>query len=212
MQWRNQPCPKNLGTMIPILLLLSLAVSCAAIQDIQITYQMPASTEALYGEQIFLDFQDLRENPAVLGPGAREAYAYHSGNVELFVSSDREKDARVGLMDIPSLFREAFERRIRALGGRVVSRRQEASAVLLLELKTFELELEDRTWRARMAYEAELQPEETVQARQSVAGEAERVKILGVKQADQVMSELFTDMVNRLDLKGLFQKSRLSER
>jgi hypothetical protein len=62
-----------------------------------------------------------------------------------------------------------------------------------------------------MAYEAKLQPGDTVRASQTVAGEAERAKILGVKQADQVMSELFTDMVNRLDLKGLIQKSRANE-
>ena len=205
MQWRNQP---NRGTILGLLLLLSLTASCAAVQDVQITYRAPDSSKALSAERVFLEFRDVRENPDILGPGAREAYTYHSGNVELFVSSDSEEASRVGLVDVASLFRKGFERRVRALGGEVVSRSREATAVLILELKAFELELEDRTWKARMAYEAKLQPGDTVRARKTVAGEAERVKILGVKQADQVMSELFTDMVNRLDLKGLFLKIR----
>ncbi|MGD8388077.1 MAG: hypothetical protein PVG49_13130 [Desulfobacteraceae bacterium] len=208
MQWRNQP---SRGRMFWFILLLSLAGACAAVQDVRITYRVPDPSEILSGERVFLDFEDVRENRDILGPGARQAYAYHSGNVALFVSSGGGEASRVGLTNVPSLFRRTFERRIRALGGEVVSRSREATAVLVLELKAFELDLKDRSWKARMAYEAKLQPGDTVRASQTVAGEAERAKILGVKQADQVMSELFTDMVNRLDLKGLIQKSRANE-
>lgn len=203
MQWRNQP---NRGTMFLLFMFLSLTASCAAVQDVRITYRPPDPSEALAGEKVFVSFRDVREDRDILGPGARKAYAYHSGNVALFVSSGTEEASRVGLMDVPTLFRETFERRIRALGGEAVSRSRQASVVLALELKTFELDLEERTWIARMAYEAKLEPGDTVRARKTIAGEAERVKILGVKQADQVMSELFTDVVNRLDLEELFLK------
>jgi len=205
MQWRNQ---SGRGRMFWLLLLLSFASACAAVQDVRITYRVPDPSGVLSGERVFLDFEDVRENQDILGPGAREAYAYHSGNVALFVSSSGGEASRVGLTDVASLFRETFERRIRALGGELVTRSRQSTTVLVLELKTFELDLKDRTWKARMAYEAMIQPGDTVKARQTVAGEAERAKILGVKQADKVMSDLFTDMVNRLDLKGLIQKSR----
>jgi hypothetical protein len=41
------------------------------------------------------------------------------------------------------------------------------------------------------------------------SGEAERLKTVGHGAADKVMSELFTDTVNRLDIRRLFERSKL---
>jgi hypothetical protein len=60
-----------------------------------------------------------------------------------------------------------------------------------------------------MSYEAKLIKDGTVLAAQIIEGEAERVKVMGRKEADTVTGEIFTDMVNRLDLSRLFQQAQL---
>jgi hypothetical protein len=40
---------------------------------------------------------------------------------------------------------------------------------------------------------------------QTISGDAERLRIAGNSQADTVMSEIFTDVINNLDLGELFR-------
>jgi hypothetical protein len=42
---------------------------------------------------------------------------------------------------------------------------------------------------------------------QIVSGEAERLDVMGTEQADVVLSELLTDVVNKLDLSKLFLRA-----
>ncbi len=192
-----------------ILVALCLVAGCAAVQDVRVTYSIPDPVSALDGRKVFIEFEDVRKQKEILGPGAQEAYTYHSGNVALFLSKSGEDPYPAGLKDVPSLLRDVFSLRIRQLGGDVVTRKSEAEAVLRIVLKTFSLDLKDRTWVGRMAYGLQVHRGDRLRARQAVSGEAERVKIYGLKQADQVMGELFTDLVNRPDMPKLFQEAGL---
>ncbi len=189
--------------------LLFLLTACAAVQDVRVTYRVPEPGMGLKGRTVFIDFEDRRQDKEILGPGARKAFTYHSGNVALFLLQDEGPPDSAGLKDVPSLFRDVFGRRIELLAGRVTDRPSEADAVLSIVLNTFSLDLEDRRWMAEMAYEARLSRDDRLRARQEMSGEAERIRIMGLKQADQVVGELFTDVVNRLDLEGLFDKAGL---
>jgi hypothetical protein len=60
-----------------------------------------------------------------------------------------------------------------------------------------------------MAYEARLSKDGKVLARQIVSGEGERMKIMGREQADIILGEVFTDLVNRVDLDRLFREAGL---
>ena len=192
-----------------ILACLLLAVSCTAVQDVRVSYRLPGPGGALEGRTVYVEFRDEREDRDILTPAAREEYKYHSGNVALFVSRDGGEPSPEGLKNVPSLFRDVFSMRIRRLGGEVVSIERKADATLVIALEAFALHLEDRTWKGRAAYELRVSREGRVRARQDVSGEAERVKIIGLKQADQLMGELFTDVVNRPDLGELFLKAGL---
>ncbi len=183
--------------------------ACASVHEVRVDYRLPDPSRALEGRTVFVQFQDERPDPEILGPGAREAYKYYSGNVSLFVARGEGAPILVGLKDVPSLFRDVFGRRIRAMGGEVAQERSRANAELIIHLKAFSLDLEERTWIARMAYDVQLYGDNRGMARQEVAGEFERVRIIGFKQADQVMGELFTDIVNRPDLPALFEKAGL---
>ncbi len=203
---------KKQGMLLGLVFVLMPAVllpSCATIQDVQVVYQIPESSKGLEGRRIFIDFQDLRQDRGLLGPGARKEFTYHSGNVDLYVSQGSDPMLPMGSHDVPSLFRRIFARRIQSLGGEVVDRQIDGDVVFGVSLSTFSLDLKERTWIARMSYEAQVGRGGKVTARQSMTGEAERVKILGLKQAHQVMSDLMTDVVNRLDIHGLFQKGGL---
>lgn len=206
MRVKNQAAGA-LGPVIAAVLLLVGA--CATVQDVRVSYRLPEAGKALDGRKVFIDFQDNREDREILTPAAREAYTYHSGNVALFVSRGEGGPSSEGLKNVPSLFRDVFSMRIRQLGGGIVSRESKADATLVIALETFSLDLEDRTWKGRMAYGLRVIRDDRVRASQEMAGEAERVKIIGLKQADQLMGELFTDIMNRPDLAELFMKAGL---
>ncbi|MGM0663850.1 MAG: hypothetical protein ACQET7_06625 [Thermodesulfobacteriota bacterium] len=206
MKPRNQPA----GSILFMILAVPLFITaCASVHQVRVDYRLPGPSRVLEGKAVFINFQDGREDRELLGPGAREAYKYYSGNVSLFVARDGEPPSREGLKDVPSLFRDVFARRIRTLGGEAAPERKRADAELVIHLKAFSLDLEDRKWVARMAYEIRLVGDGRVRTRQEVSGEAERVRIIGFKQADQVMGELFTDIVNRPDLPALFKEAGL---
>jgi len=206
MRLQNQDIRRG-EVLFLALALMWITASCARVQDVRVRYQVPAPSNELAGKRVFIDLQDRREDVRILGKGALKEYTYHSGNVDLIVSQGVKAPPSTESKSIPSLFRDVFSRRIQALGGETVCRRAEADVFLVVALDAFSLDFEDRTWFARMAYEAQVVRNGQVRARQSMTGEAERVKILGLQQADQVMGDLFTDVVNRLDIPELFHKA-----
>lgn len=180
--------------------------------EVLVTYRVPASTAELQGVKFYVEFEDEREMAEVLGPGASREYKYYSGNLALLVDRGGGEPVREGLYSIPALFREAFGTRLGALGAEPAERRSRADIVLCIGLHKFHLDLVDRKWKAEMSYEARVVRGEKTLAAQTISGEAERLKIIGLKQADQVVGELFTDVVNRLDLTGILRRSGLPER
>jgi hypothetical protein len=60
-----------------------------------------------------------------------------------------------------------------------------------------------------MGFEARLMKEGELLASQTISGQAERLKVLGRRDADKVMGEIFSDVVNRLDVPRLFQQAGL---
>ena len=54
-----------------------------------------------------------------------------------------------------------------------------------------------------MAYEAKLKFDAQTVAIRKVGGEAERLRLIGNKSLDTVLSEIFTDLVNKVDLVSL---------
>ncbi len=95
------------------------------------------------------------------------------------------------------------------MGVEVIPERKKDQIEVVIVLKKFLLDLIGRNWVVTMDYEARLVKDERVAAKQMINGQAERVKLLGRKQADIVLGEIFTDMVNRLDVGRLFLQAGL---
>ncbi|MCP3894140.1 MAG: hypothetical protein GY706_05855, partial [Bacteroides sp.] len=71
------------------------------------------------------------------------------------------------------------------------------------------IDLQDRKWLAKVSYETNLTRDGSLIAREIATGNAERIRIIGRKGADVVLSEIFTDIVNRVNIVHLFQKAKM---
>jgi hypothetical protein len=187
--------------------LMALLVSCSPIPYLELQYRLPAKSDNLKGKKVYVAVEDVRTSKDMIGRGAREEFENFSGSISLSVARASETGTRVGIYDVPSIFKEAFIRRLQNEGVEVVPRMEKGTLELSLILQQFLLNLTDRQWTLKMGYEAKLSKDGKVLSRQIVSGEGERMKLLGREQADVLVGEVFTDLVNRVDLNRLFREA-----
>jgi len=203
MKQINQAWIHHMG----ILLLMTVMISCATIPHLNLEYRLPPQTDELKGKRAFLVFEDRRAMKDIFGKGAQEDFKNFSGNISYSLARGEEKGFKIGLYTIPSLFMEVFKLRLENLGIEVVSEEKKGDTAIVIVLKDFILDLIDRKWVVTMEYEARLVKDEKILARQMISGQGERLKLVGRGQADVVVGEIFTDMVNRLNVGRLFQQA-----
>jgi hypothetical protein len=205
MRKKNQMVIRGL---LGVLLSLSV-VSCASIPELKALYKLPAPSNDLKGKKVFLAVEDVRETKALFGEGAKQEFGNYVGNISLSVARYNETGFKIGPLQLPAMVKEGFKKRLENAEIEVLSGRSHGELQLLIVINRFILDLVDRTWIAKMSYEAKLMKDGTILAAQIIEGEAERVKVIGRKEADTVTGEIFTDMVNRLDLLRLFRQAKL---
>lgn len=184
-----------------------LMVSCASIPELQVLYKLPPPSKQLKGRLVALTVDDERASKTVLGKGATEEFKGFSGNISFSVAGYNEKEFKVGIFNVPDLMREAFKRKLANLGVEVLPEKTLGKLELMIVLKEFSLDLEGREWVAKMSYEAKLIKGKATLASQIINGRAERYHLFGRDSADTLMGEIFTDMVNALDLSRLFKQA-----
>jgi hypothetical protein len=188
-----------------IMLVVSGMVSCATIPTLKVTYLLPTISDDLKGEKVFIVFRDNREIKDIMGEGAKEKFRHFAGNVYLSLAGEEDEGEPLGLFDLRSMFKEIFKRRLENLGMRVLQEKETGQLELLIILREFNLDLVKKRWVARMSYEARLESSGKILSGQTISGEAERLRIVGNTQADTVVSDLFTELVNKLDIEKLFR-------
>jgi len=203
MKQLNQVWVHHMG----ILLLVTAMISCATIHHLNVEYRLPPQSEELNGKKVVLVFEDKRVFKDIFGQGAQKDFENFSGNISCSLARGKEKGFLIGLYKIPSLFLEVFKLRLENLGVEIVSEGEKDETAIVIELKDLILDLIDRKWVVTMEYEVRLVKDQKVLARQTISGQGERLKLLGRDQADAVMGEIFTDMVNRLNVARLFQQA-----
>ena len=191
-----------------ILSLFSVFLSCSSIPHLQLTYRLPREQGPLTGRKAFLTVEDVRKDKQTLGPGARKELEKASEGISLSVAKGAGPGIRKGIYQPPALLKEAMEHRMKHEGIEVVAEGAAPVGVSLL-LKSFLLDRFERKWQVTISYEARLVKDGSVGSSQTVSGEAERLELVGTEQAGVVIGELFTDVVNRLDLSKLFRESGL---
>jgi hypothetical protein len=189
-----------------ILVILCVSVSCATVPELKLHYLLPLSSDELKGKTVFLIIRDDREKKEIMGEGAKQRFRAFAGNFSLFLSKGTVgEETALGLFDVRSLFMEAFKRRLESLGVTVVPEKDTAQFDLVININEFSLDLINKKWIARMSYEAGLESSGKTLKNQIISGDAERLRIVGNSQADTVMSDIFTDIINRLDMGSLFR-------
>jgi hypothetical protein len=186
---------------------MALLLSCAPIPYLEVEYRMPTKSETLKGQRVYVTVEDARTNKDIIGEGARDEFENFSGNVSFSVARTSGPGTRVGIYDVPSLFRQGFVRRLQNEGVEVAPGVESGTLHLTLVLQRFLLDLTDREWTLKMAYELKLSRDGNVLSRQIVSGDGERLKLIGRDQADVLAGEVFTDLVNRADLNRLFREA-----
>ena len=182
--------------------------ACAPSQFLKVHYQLPAQADALEDISINLSYTDMRRNKAILSKAAREDLADFAETFTLVVGPADADGKLLGAYDLASLIKEVFTQRLQHAGIRVVEKK-ESVAEIEIGLKDFRLDLKSRNWIFNMSYQLNLFKSGKLIASETTSGNAERLKTVGSREADKVISELVTDMINRLDVAAFFRQAGL---
>jgi hypothetical protein len=191
-----------------ILLVGISAGACSSTPFLRVDYQLPPPSDLLKGVKVFLSYRDLRENKAFLSESAKKALKNFSGDFTLVVVHHDQSGRLLGAYDLSGMLKEAFKQRLENMGIEV-SAAPQAELQIEFVLTQFRLDLASRKWTLNMSYQVNLLKDKNVIATETVSGEAERVQLIGNKEAEKLIGELVSDMINRVDLQKMFRQAGL---
>ena len=204
--------PQGIKTLVSLLISIFIIVSfsgCAARTYMEVDYHVPNASRDLKGQVVHLKIIDQREAGSILSPNAAYQLPDFSGVYSLAWIMPDQQRILAGEHQLLELFETVFEKRLAALGGGTTDSTLEGIPVLTIALKKVTIDLKDREWKVDINYDAVLSVADHPAAKENIHGSAERVRIMGGKGAETVFSEIFSDIINRLDLIKLFRNARL---
>ncbi|MBL7180208.1 MAG: hypothetical protein ABIK98_10785 [Pseudomonadota bacterium] len=201
-----KPTTKFILLLGSVLMIAVVICACATKSYIDVTYRLPAAAQDFQGKRVFLDCRDMRPDKTIFGEKTKAEFKHFTGLFSLSVNQG-EKPFVAGAFDLPSLFKEAFSRRLANLGIDVITRQDQSTPGIEIIIKNFRLNLVDRKWVANIMYEARLLKEDRLLAEQTISGDAERIKAFGIGDAEKVLGDIFSDSVNRLNVRKLFEQA-----
>ena len=190
-----------------MILLISFA-ACSSKPFLVVHYQLPSPPDAFTSEPLTLVVRDLRDNKAFLSESAQRALPEFDETYSLVVVRADGSGNLLGIFGVEALVAETFEQRLNNLGLQVSPSADQSVYELEIKLNEFKLDLTGRTWVVNMNYKANLSKNGRVLAMETVDGSAQRLRVMGAGDAEKLLSELLTDMVNRVDIKKLLQQAR----
>jgi len=194
--------------VIPALVLAFFASACSPKPFLKVQYQLPSQSNALEGKMVNLAVSDMRAKKALLTENARTSLKDFNGTFSLVVLSADGSGNLVGAYDLAALLTEVFRQRLKNAGIQTEAVADSALLELKIEIAEFQLDYANRKWITRMNFNASLLDSGRLLAKESVSGEAERLKVLGKSGAEKILGELLSDTVNKLDLARLLQQAR----
>ena len=197
---------KQLISSALALVMAILVSACASKPFLKVHYQLPSPSQVLTGENVALTIVDVRKDNASLSANAKKSLKNFNNTYSLVVLHDNGHGNLIGAYDLNSLLKEIFKQRLENEGGHVIINPENADASLEIQLKEFKLDIVKRKWMLRMSYQAGLSKNSGLVAKESINGSAERLKVMGKSNAEKILGELVTDMVNKLDVAKLFQQ------
>lgn len=190
------------------MILLILSGACSTKPFLIVHYQLPSPTDTLAGKEVSQVITDIRETRAFLGENAKKSLREFNETYSLVVIKEDGSGNLRGIYEIDALIAEIFKQRLNSLGLQVSPPANQSDYELEIKLKEFKLDLAGHKWVVNMDYQAILLKNNRLVAMESVNGSAERLKVMGKSDAEKLLGELLTDMVNKLDLVKLFQQTQ----
>ncbi|MFC1884998.1 hypothetical protein ACFL2O_09520 [Thermodesulfobacteriota bacterium] len=188
---------------------LFLFIGCTTIPHLKVNYRLPPGTDVLKGKKVVLVTEDARTKRDILTPRAYEAFKNFPGNISFSVTKHNGAPFDIGLYEPLSMFKEALKRRLQIEGIDVRHFSSDDEIELIFVLNKFDLDLVSRKWIAEMSCEVKMMRGKQFLASQSLSGRGEHLKMLGTDEADKIMGDVFTDLINRVDVAGLFRRANL---
>jgi hypothetical protein len=191
------------------LILLLFAGACSSKPFLIVHYQLPSPSDTLAGKEVRPIVFDLRENKAFLSENAKKSIKQFNETYSLVAIKEDGSGNLLGIYEVDTLISELFIQRLNNLGARVPPPTNTSEYELEIKLNDFKLDLVGRKWIMNMSYQANLLKDGRLFAMESVSGSAERLKVRSKSDAEKLLGELMSDMVNKLNLAKLFQQARI---
>jgi hypothetical protein len=190
-------------------LVLGLSLACSTLPRLDVTYKTLQRSNALESKDLYLKVTDKRPRRDIIGPGAKKIFRDFAGNITLIMETGPEQKSTVGLYDVRELFEHALTHYLENRGLRLSSEPKGEIPGLEIAIQDFTLDLSGSRWTARILYEAVISGNGRTLVRR-YQGEGEKLRLSGLTQAHQVMSETFSDLIHQLDMNEML--SALTER
>ncbi len=200
---------KRLSASSAILAAVCLLAACASTDYLPVRYQLPPAAADLNGKQVVLEVIDARTRESIFDPSMQADFRHFTGNFALRVARGDEQGMMVGALDLKGLFREAMVQRLKQAGVAVIPAPAGAAPLMTLTLTRFDLRQDSLKWYADIAYQAELSRIASLKATQNISGTEERLRVPGSKNLEKVLGDVFTTLINRLDLNRLFASAHV---
>jgi hypothetical protein len=191
--------------ILTVLFIGILSSACASKNFLTIKYQLPPQPVERKEMRVALAVKDIRENPSIATKSARMALKNFTGHFALIVTQENTNDKLVGAFSLDSMIKEIFKHRLENAGIVVAAEEDPATPLLEIVLKEFKLDLQNRKWIITMNYQANLVKEDIIVTGQTITGSAERLRVVGSKDAEIIVGELVTEVANKLNLNDLLQ-------
>jgi len=195
--------------MTMLLLVATLCFSCAKKSYIDVDYRLPTTADTLTGRTVFVETLDLRSDTEIFNKRAKEKFEHFTGLFSLSLEMPDDQSKILGAYTLPKLFETALTHRLQKLGVAVPASPSPSVPVFQININQFHINLVGQKWMADIGYEVSLTQDTQLVAREVVSGSAERLKVMGSGGAEKVIGEIFTDMINRLNIERLFQQAKL---
>ena len=195
--------------MAIVLLAASLTWSCAKKSYIDVDYRLPSSEGSLSGRTVFVETRDLRNETEIFNKRAKDKFEHFTGLFALSLAMPEEQNKVLGAYTLPMLFETALEQRLQTLGVKTNSEPSAEIPTFQIRINQFRINLIGQKWLADVSYEVSLTQDTQLVAREVVTGSAERLKVMGIGGAEKVIGEIFTEMINRLNIERLFAQAKL---
>ena len=199
---------KMLDRTLLIVLLVGFIAACAKPYYLSVGYYLPEESRQLAGQKVSLSIADRREDKSVFSEKAKKGFNLWDGTYALALDGNPPPEP-VETYDLPALFYEGMKKRLEAMQIDVVDASPGDVPALILTLEKVAVDVKGKTWYMEIAYTAQLSRDSSKIAREAVSGDAERTKIMGIGGGQKLTGELFTDVINKLDIPKLFENAGL---